>query len=78
MQIEQDAGGSVIKHWKPTEVRRTLIPRLKLEKEEELASLVQEFHAARREAKSLLEKAKRGVETAIETNEEAAMALLNS
>jgi len=73
MQIEQDAGGSIIKHWKPSEVRKTLVPRLPDDKEKEISDLVQKSHAARREAKALLEKAKRAVEIAIEENEERAM-----
>ncbi len=73
LQIEQNMGGSVIKHWKPSEVRKTLIPRLPDERENEIAALVQQSHAARREAKALLEKAKRAVEIAIEEGEERAM-----
>lgn len=37
MQIEQDAGGSIIKHWKPSEVKKTLIPRLDKKKEKGLS-----------------------------------------
>lgn len=73
MQIEQDAGGSIIKHWKPSEVCKTLIPRLSDDKEKEIAGLIQQSHAARREAKALLEKAKRAVEIAIEESEDKAM-----
>ncbi len=73
MQIEQDAGGSIIKHWKPSEVCKTLIPRLSDDKEKEIADLVQKSHAARREAKAILEKAKRAIEIAIEENEERAI-----
>ncbi|QIK36732.1 restriction endonuclease subunit S [Caldichromatium japonicum] len=73
MQIEQDAGGSIIKHWKPSEVQTTLIPRLDSEKEKDIARLVEQSHAARREAKALLEKAKRAVEIAIEEGEEKGM-----
>lgn len=73
LQIEQDAGGSIIRHWKPSEVRNTLIPRLSPSKEDEIAGLVKKSHAARREAKAILEKAKRAVEIAIERNEERAI-----
>ncbi len=76
LQIEQDAGGSIIKHWKPSEVRKTLIPRLSPAKESEIAALVQQSHAARREAKAILEKAKRAVEIAIEEGEEEATKFL--
>lgn len=73
LQIEQDAGGSIIKHWKPSEVRKTLIPRLPPARENEIATLVQQSHAARREAKDILDKAKRAVGIAIEENEERAI-----
>ena len=53
-----------------------MIPRLSSAKEQEIAGLVQQSHAARREAKALLEKAKRAVEIAIEENEEQALAIL--
>lgn len=76
MQIEQDAGGSVIIHWKPSKVRKTFIPRLPLEKEAAISDLVQRSHAARREARALLGKAKRAVEIAIEEGESRAMAFL--
>ena len=73
MQIQQDAGGSVIKHWKPSEVRKTLIPRLSPAREVEIAGLVQQSHAARREAKVILEKAMRAVETAVKEGEAKAI-----
>ena len=47
------------------------------EKQDEISALVQQSHTARREAKNLLEKAKRAVETAIEEGEERAMEYLN-
>ena len=73
LQIEQDAGGSIIRHWKPSEVRKTLIPRLSPSREDEIAGLVQQSHEARREEKAILEKAKRAVEITIEESEEKAM-----
>ena len=78
LQMEQDSGGSVIKHWKPSSVRKTLIPRLTSSKEREIAILVQQSHTARREAKSLLEKAKRAVEIAIEQGEGKALLYLEA
>jgi len=77
LQIDQNVGGSIIKHWKPSEVHKTLIPRLSNGKEKEIAELVQQSHTARREAKNLLEKAKRAVETAIEEGEERALEFLS-
>jgi len=77
LQIEQSVGGSIIKHWKPSQVQKTWIPRLLADREKEISALVQQSHAARREAKTLLEKAKRAVEIAIEEGEERAMEFLS-
>jgi hypothetical protein len=76
LQVEQDAGGSIIKHWRPSKVRETLIPRLSPTKEGEIAELVQQAHTARRDAKMKLENAKKAVEIAIEEGEDKAMELI--
>jgi restriction endonuclease S subunit len=73
MQIERDCGGSVILHWKPEQVKRLKIPILPLSTQQEIASLVQQSHEARKKAKELLEVAKRAVEIAIEENEKEAL-----
>ncbi|OGH06240.1 MAG: hypothetical protein A2W22_05545 [Candidatus Levybacteria bacterium RBG_16_35_11] len=65
-QIERDAGGSVISHWKPSQVRHTLIPMLPDKIQNEIESLCLESHDARYQAKRLLEEAKRKVEEMIE------------
>lgn len=66
MQAERDAGGSVIKHWKPEQVKQTLIPILSKAIQEKISSLVKESFIARRKAKELLDEAKRKVEEMIE------------
>jgi len=73
MQIERDCGGSVILHWKPEQVKRLQIPLLPLSIQQEIASLVQQSHEARKKAKELLEIAKKAVEIAIEEGEEKAV-----
>ena len=78
LQVARDAGGSIIKHWRPSEVRKTLIPRLSPAREIEIAGFVQQSHAARREAKTLLNKSKRAVEIAIEEGEAKALEFINS
>jgi len=77
MQVERDCGGSVILHWKPEQVKRLQIPILPLEIQQEIASLVQQSHEARKKAKELLELAKRAVEIAIEEGEEKAINFLS-
>jgi len=66
LQIERDVGGSVIKHWMSEKIKRLQIPVLPKSIQQKIASLVQQFHEARKRAKELLEEAKGKVEEAIE------------
>ncbi len=77
MQAERDAGGSVIQHWKPSEIEQVLIPKLDIKKQQEIANQVQESFKLRSESKRLLEVAKKAVEIAIEENEENALKYIN-
>jgi restriction endonuclease S subunit len=71
-QIERDAGGSIINHWRPDQVKATLIPVLKKDKQKEIKELIEKSFNNRVLSKSLLEIAKRGVEMAIEKDEQEA------
>lgn len=66
MQADRDAGGSVISHWKPEQIKNILIPILPKLTQREIADLVQKSHQARKKAKELLEEAKQRVENLIE------------
>lgn len=66
MQAERDAGGSIIQHWKPSEIEQVVIPILPLDIQQKLSEQVSKSFALRREAKSLLEQAKLMVEQTIE------------
>jgi len=77
-QIERDAGGSIINHWRPDQVKATIIPILKSDKQKEISELVKKSFDDRKLSKSLLEIAKRGVEMAIEKNEQEAEKWINS
>ncbi len=57
----------------PKEIREFIIPLLPLPIQQEIASLVQKSHEARKKAKELLDVAKRAVEIAIESGEEEAL-----
>jgi len=72
-QINRDVGGSVILHWRPDQVRKTLIPILPEEIQRQIQQKVTESFALRKQSKYLLECAKKAVETAIEKDEKAAM-----
>lgn len=66
LQIERDGGGSVIKHWRPEQIKRLLIPILPDEIQQNIESLICQSHEARRKGRDLLEEAKRKVEETIE------------
>lgn len=73
IQAEHDADGSIIKHWKPSEIEKIKIPILKFEKQNEIAELIQESFSLRKKSKILLEVAKKAVEIAIEVDEQKAL-----
>ncbi len=77
-QIERDAGGSIINHWRPDQAKTTVIPILKESKQEEIKKLIEKSFNDRKLSKSLLEIAKRGVEMAIEKDEKEARKWINS
>lgn len=66
LQVERDAGGSIIMHWKPDQVKEMQIPILTKPTQQKIAELVRKSHEARKKAKELLESAKRKVEEMIE------------
>lgn len=70
MQAERDAGGSIIQHWKPSEINNVVIPVLPMEKQQEISQKVQESFRLRNESKRLLNVAKTAVEIAISESEE--------
>ncbi|MFZ3059807.1 MAG: hypothetical protein WA102_08710 [Candidatus Methanoperedens sp.] len=77
-QINRDVGGSVILHWRPDQVEKTLIPILKEGKQDEIQQKITESFSLRKQSKQLLECAKKAVEMAIEKDEETAMQWLDS
>lgn len=66
MQAERDAGGSIIQHWKPSEIAQVVIPILPAYIQKELSERVSKSFALRKESKVLLDEAKLMVEQAIE------------
>lgn len=78
MQAERDAGGSVIRHWRPDQIAATLIPILPPAIQSQIQSAVAESFQLRQLSRQLLDCAKRGVETAIAQGEPAAMDWLES
>lgn len=72
-QAKRDAGGSIILHWKPDQVKETLIPILPEEKQVEIQQKVSESYNLCKKSKYLLESSKRAVEIAIEQDEQSAI-----
>ena len=77
MQAERDAGGSIINHWKKSEIENVIIPIIAKEKQEQISKLLIESESLRRESKYILEKAVKAVETAIEYGEEKGIAVFS-
>ena len=73
LQAERDAGGSIIQHWKQSEIERVRIPLLPILRQRAIADKVQSSFALRAESKRLLDLAKHTVELAIEQGEEKAL-----
>jgi restriction endonuclease S subunit len=77
-QIDRDVGGSVILHWRPDQVEKTLIPILEDDKQDIIQQKIAESFSLRKQSKHMLECAKKAVEMAIEQDEETAMQWLES
>ena len=77
MQAERDAGGSIIQHWKPSQIEKVKIPILPRRMQLSLAEKVRESFRLRNESKRLLDLAKSAVELAIEKGEGTAMKQLS-
>ena len=73
IQAERDSGGSIIQHWKPSEIMEILIPIIDQPTQAKISSLIQTSFALKTKSEKLLETAKKAVEMAIEENEERAL-----
>lgn len=65
LQAQRDSGGSIIAHWKISEIENLLIPLLGLSIQETIESKITQSFALRAKSKELLEKAKAKVEAKI-------------
>ncbi|WP_201617416.1 restriction endonuclease subunit S [Psychrobacter urativorans] len=73
LQAERDAGGSIIQHWKPSEIEEVVIPLLDINVQQKIAELIQQSFHLKAESEQLLEDAKKLVEYAIENGEGKAL-----
>ncbi len=65
-QVNRDAGGSIIAHWKPAQIKNLIVPVLPETTQDKISDLVRKSHEAHKKSKELLEEAKRKVEEMIE------------
>jgi type I restriction enzyme S subunit len=72
-QVNRDVGGSIILHWRPDQVKQTVVPILSDAKQQEIQQRVTESFNLRKQSKHLLECAKKAVEMAIEKDEQTAI-----
>ena len=66
LQAERDAGGSIIAHWKPEQIKNLAVPILPSSTQNKIGDLLLQSYQARKKAKELLEEAKLKVEEMIE------------
>ncbi|KPN72012.1 restriction endonuclease subunit S [Neisseria sp. 83E34] len=66
LQAERDAGGSIIQHWKPSEIKEVLIPILPLSMQKDISDKVQYSFMLKKQSENLLEETKKRVEQEIE------------
>lgn len=66
LQAERDAGGSIIAHWKISEIEKVLIPLFDFKLQEQIALKIQQSFTLRAKSKDLLQNAKMRLENAIE------------
>ena len=73
LQAQRDAGGSIIQHWKPSEIAEVIIPLIDKDKQIVISDLIQQSFTLKAKSEQLLENAKTLVEMAIEQGEEKAL-----
>lgn len=77
LQAERDAGGSIILHWRVSEIENVVLPIIDFNKQKEISDLVEESFKLKKQSEQLLETAKRAVEIAIEEDEEKAIEFID-
>lgn len=65
-QAERDAGGSILQHWRLSEIENVVIPILPYETQEQIATMVRNSFELRKQSQILLDEARRMIEKEIE------------
>lgn len=76
LQAQRDSGGSIIQHWKPSEIGEILIPIIDTSIQTQIEAKIKQSFELKEESKKLLDLAKRAVEVAIEKDEDEAKKLI--
>ncbi len=77
IQAERDTIGSIIQHWRPGDIKKTLVPILPVGTQGVIADKVKASFLLLSRSKEFLDTARRAVEIAIEKGEDAAMKFLH-
>lgn len=77
MQAERGAGGSIILHWRISEIKNVIVPVVDMTIQSQIDLLVRKSFTLKTESERLLATAKRAVEIAIETDEQTALDYIN-
>ncbi len=70
MQAERDAGGSIILHWRVSEIENVIVLIVDYNNQQEISDKIEENFHLKKQSEQLLELAKIAVEKAIEEGEE--------
>lgn len=73
LQSQRDAGGSIIQHWKPSEIEQVVIPIIDMEKQHKISELITQSFYLKQQSENLLDAAKKLIEMAIEEGEDKAL-----
>jgi len=77
LQAQRDAGGSIIQHWKPSEIQEVLIPIIDISIQNQIEEKIKKSFELKEDSKQLLDLAKKAVEIAIEKDENEAIKIIN-
>jgi restriction endonuclease S subunit len=77
-QINRDVGGSIILHWRPDQVKQTLIPIVDEKMQKEIEKKMSAAFMHNTHSRRLLEWTKHAIEIAIEQNEKSALNWLDN
>ena len=69
---------AIIQHWKPSEIKEVIIPKVDISIQQQIEEKVQESFRLKKQSEELLEVAKRSVEIAIEQDEAVALRYIQS